>query len=185
MMQKLGEPDFLQRMHHLADAVHATHPSVEVWRAKAYVILGLADLAEQALLRGLAEAPKHYRLRLWMARQYSQKKRFAEAVAINASIVRDYPSVASAWRNLGAMHLKNADPNAAIAALQSAARINPNDPKVWLLMSRGFNRLNRKVEAHEARERAASLVPLDSGSGPIRAPVRPPIDDLFGQPGID
>ena len=39
-MQKLGQRGFLQRMKHMADVVPATHPSVEVWRARAYAMTG-------------------------------------------------------------------------------------------------------------------------------------------------
>jgi Flp pilus assembly protein TadD len=149
-------------MKHMADVVPATHPSVEVWRARAYAMIGLRDLAERSLLRGLAEAPKHLKLRRALSRQYSQGKRFAEAAAVYHSIVRDYPSLTDAWRRLGALHLENGDPGAAIEALRSATRLRADDPKVWQLLSRCLDLLDRKDKAREARERAASLFSSDA-----------------------
>ena len=160
-MRQLGQRGFLQRMKHMADVVPATHPSVEVWRARAYAMIGLGNLAEQSLLRGLAEAPKHLKLRRELSRQYSQTKRFAEAAAVHRSIVRDYPSLAYAWRKLGELHFKNGDPGAAVEALRSATRLRADDLKVWKLLSRCLDPLDRKVEAREARERAASLCSSD------------------------
>jgi Flp pilus assembly protein TadD len=164
-MQKLGERDFLQRMRNMADVVPTTHPSVEVWRASAYAMIGLGDLAEQSLLHGLAEEPKHLKLRQALSGQYSKTQRFAEAAAIHHSIVRDYPSLAEGWRRLGYLHLKNGDPGAALEALQRAKRLRHDDPKMWQLLSRCLDRLDRKDEAREARERAASL--LSSETAPV------------------
>jgi tetratricopeptide (TPR) repeat protein len=157
-MRKLGQRGFLKRMKHVADVVPATHPSVEVWRARAYAMMGHGDLAERSLQRGLAEAPKHLKLRQELSRQYRRGRRFAEAAAVHHSIVRDYPFLRDHWRRLGELYLKTGDPGAAVEALQSASRLGPDDARELQLLSRCLDLLDRKNEAREARERAALLL---------------------------
>ena len=66
-----------------------------------------------------------------------------------------YPSYVQTWIQLGRASLATGDPTAALDALTEAARINPFDPEIHLLLIQAYTKLGRKKELAVAKANLA------------------------------
>ena len=75
------------------------------------------------------------------------------------ALAEAHPGLAGPWFNLGLARLALDDPAGALAALEQAARLRPDDPRVHNARGVALRRLGRLREAGAAYRRALTLDP--------------------------
>jgi tetratricopeptide (TPR) repeat protein len=97
----------------------------------AHAGLGQHAQAVESLQTVVARDPANQQARLLLADNYLQSERWTDASALYKQMVADSPSDARLWNNYGAALNASGQPAQAVAALETAVRLDPSFKQAW------------------------------------------------------
>ena len=123
-----------------------------------------ADFGDQngaiaALNRAIKAVPDDPAPRLALARYYASVKRFQDAQASLAAVLRMQPENADAVALQGQLQLSQGNPAQAIGTFRAIVQKNANAPEAYLLLARAQLAMKDFAGAEQSVSKAADLVP--------------------------
>jgi tetratricopeptide (TPR) repeat protein len=116
------------------------------------------DQAVAAFKRELENSPQHLLARLGIAgallRADPESSRIYAEQAVQLA-----PKMEEAHYLLGASLLATGTPERAVAELETAERLNANDPRVYFALAKAYGRVHREADAARARDKFRQLSP--------------------------
>lgn len=145
-----------------AAASASTRDRAYLLRARAAVERGAPGEAARALDR---VRPHAARLAFWRGRTLYAAKQPLLAIGWFRAALRERPDDAEAHRWLAAAAYDLGDRSTVVSALEAAARLDPNDARVWRTLGMIFK---ENVEYEEARDAFARSLKLDRAQPEVR-----------------
>jgi len=127
--------------------------------AAASLARGAADGAEELLLAALARAPAYAAAALDLALLYERQQRGPEALALVAPLAARHPGNAALHGLMAAAQLHSGDVEAALAALDAALALSPDDAGFWHVRGHALAAAGDVAGAVLAYRRALALRP--------------------------
>lgn len=110
------------------------------------------DGALAAFLKELENWPKHVLARCQIANIKLQRREIEEGLKYAEEAARQAPRLPLAHYLHGRLLLEAGQSERAVAALELAAKMVPNEPKTYFALARAYTRAKRKADADRARE---------------------------------
>lgn len=117
------------------------------------------DAALKALQKAHSLDPKSATIRVNIGRVLTALRRFDEAAEYFAQAVRHLPSAAAELQELGETLRRLDQPQHALVALSSAARANPRNPEIFVLIGLAFAAVPDRKQAEQAFRMALRVDP--------------------------
>jgi choline-sulfatase len=133
--------------------------------ALAYLRLGRYDRAERALQTVLEDEPRNVSAHHNLAAIAYSRGDFDRAEKLERQAVAINPNYFEAWNTLGAIHVVTKRPSEAIAALNTAIRLNPASGQAHYNLALAFRANGEADRASEAARKACSLDTRFCGKG--------------------
>ncbi|HEX8294009.1 MAG TPA: tetratricopeptide repeat protein [Pyrinomonadaceae bacterium] len=110
------------------------------------------DGALAAFMKELENWPKHVLARCQIANIKLQRKEVEEGLRYAEEAARQAPRLPLAHYLLGRLLLEAGQNERAVEALETTAKMVPNEAKTYFALARAYTRLKRKADADRARE---------------------------------
>lgn len=104
-------------------------------------------------------ARKNFARAIKKAERYTRREQHAKAIRAYQSALKIRPDSATAYRGLGNAYYEMGNNDAALQNLLKAKRLNPNEPKIYVLLGAVYQSLGRKSDAVEAFEFYLKMAP--------------------------
>jgi tetratricopeptide (TPR) repeat protein len=118
----------------------------------------LDDQAVAAFKREIANSPQHLLARLGIAGALLQQDPATSRIYAEQAVTLA-PKLEDAHYLLGASLLATGDAERSVSELETAERLNPNDPRVYFVLEKAYKRVHRNRDAVRAREKFVQLSP--------------------------
>lgn len=105
------------------------------------------------------EARKKFASAIKKAERYTRREQHAKAIRAYQAALKIRPDSATAYRGLGNAYYEMGNNDAALQNLLKAKRLNPNEPKVYVLLGAVYQSLGRKKDAIDAFEFYLKMAP--------------------------
>lgn len=146
-----------------------TAPNVQYAYGRFLLASNYNEKAVAALRREIENSPGHLPARLLAADAMLRLKDFAGGLPYAEEAVKLSPRLPLARYLLGALLTGAGQPARAVAELEMAARLKPDEPKIHYALSRAYERAGRREEARRALATFDRLRKQQEGAG-ARAP---------------
>lgn len=141
-----------QREYDLLARDHAKVPNVQYAYGRYLLANRDEDGALAAFLRELENWPKHVLARCQIANIKLQRKDIEGGLPYAEEAVKQAPRLPLAHYLLGRLLLEAGQNVRAVEALETAAKMVPNEAKTYFALARAYTRVKRKADADRARE---------------------------------
>ncbi|HWW73967.1 MAG TPA: tetratricopeptide repeat protein [Pyrinomonadaceae bacterium] len=111
---------------------------------------GEQERAVEAFRREIENDPKHLQARLLIADTLLRRREFADGLPYAEQAVNLSPHLALAHYLLGSLLLGAGTTARAVAELETAARLMPDEPRIHYALSQAYERAGRKDDARRA-----------------------------------
>jgi tetratricopeptide (TPR) repeat protein len=126
-------------------------PNVHYAYGRFLLTINHEDRAIAALQREIENSPSHLPARLLIADTRLRLRDFAGGLPYAEEAVKLSPRLPLGHYLLGSLLLELGETARAIAELETAERLLPNEPKIYFALGRAYARANRKADAERAR----------------------------------
>lgn len=127
-------------------------PNVQYAYARFLTANGEDDKAIAAFQREIENSPNHALARFQIAYIKLRNKQAAEGVELAEQAVKLHPRLALGRYLFGRLLFDVNQNERAIAELEAARGMTPNDARIHFVLARAYARANRKIDADKARE---------------------------------